>query len=77
MAERVHGMTLRALPIRGPDAKHRRQPWRVQPGGFFRPLFGRSKRGPPDKADGESGYTKESTSNGTLIEYHRSFCRTR
>ncbi len=32
MSERVHGMTLRAPPIRGPDAKHRRQPWRVQPG---------------------------------------------
>ena len=35
------------VAIRGPDAKHRRQPQRVQPGGFFRPLFGRSKRGHP------------------------------
>jgi hypothetical protein len=36
------------VAIRGPDAKQRRQPQRVQPGGFFRPLFGRSKRGHPD-----------------------------
>ena len=40
-------MTLRALSIRGPDAEHHRQPQRVQTGGFFRPLFGRSKRGHP------------------------------
>jgi hypothetical protein len=33
------------VPIRGPEAEQRRQPQRVQPGGFFRPLFGRSKRG--------------------------------
>jgi hypothetical protein len=49
MSERVHGMTLRALPIRGPGAEQDRQPQRVQPGGFFRPLFGRSKRGHPDR----------------------------
>jgi hypothetical protein len=35
-------------PIRGPDAEQARQPKRDQPGGFFRPLFGRSKRGHPD-----------------------------
>jgi hypothetical protein len=34
-------------PIRSPDAGQGRQPQRVQPGGFFRPLFGRSKRGHP------------------------------
>jgi hypothetical protein len=48
-------------PIRGPDAGQSRQPQRVQPGGFFRPLFGRSKRGHPDGPDGQGGYTKEST----------------
>jgi hypothetical protein len=36
-------------PIRGPDAGQSRQPQRVQPGGFFRPLFGRSKRGHSDR----------------------------
>ena len=40
-------------PIRGPVAGQDRQPQRVQPGGFFRPLFGRSKRGPPDRMTGE------------------------
>jgi hypothetical protein len=37
------------VPIRGPGAEQDRQPQRVQPGGFFRPLFGRSKRGHPDR----------------------------
>jgi hypothetical protein len=32
MSERVHGMTLRALPIRGPDAEQHRQPQRGQSG---------------------------------------------
>jgi hypothetical protein len=32
MSERVHGMTLRALAIRGPDAGQSRQPQRVPPG---------------------------------------------
>jgi hypothetical protein len=36
------------VAIRNPDAEQRRQPQRVPPGGFFRPLFGRSKRGHPD-----------------------------
>jgi hypothetical protein len=61
MSERVHGMTLRALAIRGPDAGQSRQLQRVQPGGFFRPLFGRSKRGHPDGAYRQDGYTKERT----------------
>jgi hypothetical protein len=38
-------------PIRGPGAGQSRQPQRVQPGGFFRPLFGRSKRGPTVGSD--------------------------
>jgi hypothetical protein len=58
MSERVHGMTLRALPIRGPEAERRRQPQRVQPGGFFRPFFGRSKRGHPDGGYQQDGCRK-------------------
>jgi hypothetical protein len=38
-----------------PDAEQRRQPQRDQPGGFFRPLFGRSKRGHPGSGDSLSG----------------------
>jgi hypothetical protein len=71
MSERVHGMTLRALPIRGPDAVQRRQPQRVQPGGFFRPLVGRSKRGPPDGSDRQDGCLKADVRSCTFIELHR------
>jgi hypothetical protein len=45
------GVSRIGQPIRGPDAKRGRQPQRVQPGGFFRPLFGRSKRGHLDGYD--------------------------
>jgi hypothetical protein len=48
-------------PIRGPDAGQSRQPQRVQPGGFFRPLFGRSKRGHPDRCYRQDDYTEEGT----------------
>jgi hypothetical protein len=48
-------------PIRGPDAGQSRQPQRVQPGGFFRPLFGRSKRGHPDRFYQQDDHTEEGT----------------
>jgi hypothetical protein len=43
------------VPIRGPDAEQHRQPQRGQSGGFFRSLFGRSKRGHPGSGDSLSG----------------------
>jgi hypothetical protein len=52
------------VPIRGPEAEQCRQPQRVQPGGFFRPLFGRSKRGHPDGVYRRDNFTEESTHAG-------------
>jgi hypothetical protein len=48
-AAKARGASRIGQPIRGPDAEQHRQPQRVQPGGFFRPLFGRSKRGHPGR----------------------------
>jgi hypothetical protein len=49
------------VAIRGLDAGQSRQPQRVQPGGLFRPLFGRSKRGHPDRCYRQDDYTEEGT----------------
>jgi hypothetical protein len=49
------------VAIRGPGAEQVCQPQRVQPGGFFRPLFGRSKRGHPDAPGRQDDYTTETT----------------
>ena len=68
MSERVPRMTLRALPIRGPDAKHRRQPRRVPPGDanevsscrlvrLFPSLFGPVKKGHSDETYRQDDYT--------------------
>ena len=56
------------VPIRGPDAGQSRQPQRVPPGGFFRPLFGRSKRGHPDGFDRQDGYMKTEVRSCTFVE---------
>ena len=53
-------------PIRGPGAEQGRQPQRVQPGGFFRPLFGRSKRGHPDGSDYQDSCMQAEVRNRTF-----------
>ena len=58
-------------PIRGPAAGQRRQPQRVQPGGFFRPLFGRSKRGHLDESDRQDSCRQAEVRICTSIEPQR------